>query len=45
MNDFLVTQLAREHMSRLLAKADAARLRTAAENRASERPRWPRRRP
>ena len=43
MNDFLIAQLAREHMSRLTRQAELTRLVRAAEP-SGERPMRPRRR-
>jgi hypothetical protein len=43
MNDFLITQLAREHMSRLVREAELARLARSAEasdRRFQRRRRW-----
>jgi hypothetical protein len=43
VNDFLITQLAREHMSRLVREAELARLARAAESsdrRLRRRRRW-----
>jgi hypothetical protein len=44
MNDFLIAQLAREHMGRLLREAELSRMVRAAES-SDERPMRRRRRP